>query len=66
MTDADFKTREKIAYLSINSVTLHPDKAVVEVNIPNPIGDVLIPENGWSPVFILGTGSCIRLWWELR
>ena len=34
MAKADFPTREKIVNLLVNSVTLHPNKAIVKGNIP--------------------------------
>jgi len=43
MTNEDFATREKLANLLINSVTLHADKAIVKGNIPVTKGDVLNP-----------------------
>ncbi len=41
MAHADFSKREKLVNLLINSVTLYPNKAVVEGNIPVIQGDVL-------------------------
>lgn len=41
MAKADFSTREKLINLLINSVTLYPNKAIIEGNIPIPQGDVL-------------------------
>ncbi len=46
---ADFSTREKLVNLLVNSVSLYPDRAVVQGNIPIIQGDVLIPANLWSP-----------------
>ncbi len=45
MAKADFATREKLANLLINSVTLHKDRAIVKGNIPVIRGDVLNPSN---------------------
>ncbi len=43
MAKADFPTREKLANLLINSVTLYQNKAVVSGNIPVSSDDVLNP-----------------------
>ncbi|NOH10519.1 MAG: recombinase family protein [Chloroflexi bacterium] len=49
MSKADFSTREKIANLLINRVTLKADRAIVEGNIPiDP--DALVPAKHASPV----------------
>jgi len=51
MAKADFTTREKLANLLVNSVTLYTDKAVVKGNIPIMRGDVLNPSNVASSFF---------------
>jgi site-specific DNA recombinase len=49
MANADFVTREKLVNLLVNSVSLYPNRAVVQGNIPVILGDVLIPANQGSP-----------------
>jgi hypothetical protein len=52
MANASFDKRQKLANRLINSVTLHPGRAVIEGNIPIIKGDALIPSNLWSPIII--------------
>ena len=47
MANATFETRQKLANLLINSVTLYPDKAVVQGNIPITNIDALSTSNFW-------------------
>ena len=49
MSKANFQTREKLANLLIDRVTLHPEKAIMEGNIPISNDDALIPWNRSSP-----------------
>jgi hypothetical protein len=53
---ADFATKEKLANLLINSVTLYPKKAVVEGNIPVIQTDVLNP-SALRPAHIVFPGT---------
>ena len=48
MAKTDFATREKLANLLINSVTLHKDRAIVKGNIPMIETDVLRPATQMS------------------
>jgi site-specific DNA recombinase len=52
MAKTDFATREKMANLIINSVTLHTDKAIVRGKIPVIKSDALNPSKHWSPFFL--------------
>lgn len=52
MAKADFQTREKLANLLINSVTLYTDKAIVKGNVPVIRGDVLNPSNPGSSFLV--------------
>ncbi len=50
MARADFTKREKLVNLLVNSVTLYPNKALVEGNIPVIQGDVLSTASQWLPL----------------
>jgi hypothetical protein len=52
MAKANFATREKLVNYLVNSVTLHPHKAVVQGNIPLSTDDALIPSRQISRLFI--------------
>jgi len=56
MAKANFATKEKLANLLINSVTLYPKKAVVEGNIPVIQTDVLNP-SALRPAHIVFPGT---------
>jgi hypothetical protein len=45
MAKADFEKKQKIVNLLVNSVTLFPNRAVVEGIIPVSSVDALIPSN---------------------
>ena len=50
MAKADFATKQKLVNLLVNSVTLHPNKAVVEGNIPVAPSDALVPTHHVVPL----------------
>ena len=54
MKKADFGTRQKLANLLINSVTLHSNKATVNGNIPVYNGDALVPARHVVPLQYYG------------